>query len=152
MFKFNFSAVISRPVEEVFAFAANYENDHQWRPDIRPMRYITPEPVGVGSRAVEVTHVLGRRLEATVEIIEYQPNKKVVAKVISWPVPVLLYREFEPVPQGTRLTGGVEGDLSKVFLFRLLWPLFAPIVQRQFADYAQKLKQIIESGMSANTI
>jgi uncharacterized membrane protein len=148
MIKVQDSIIISKPVEQVFAFAANYENDPQWRAEVSQLRYSSGGAVKVGSQAVEVSQVVGQRLETTTEVTQYEPNRKVVSKSISGPVPIVTYREFEMVPNGTRFTYVLEGDESGVLLFRLLRPILARWYQGQIGAYLRKLKQILEAKIS----
>jgi hypothetical protein len=62
------SIVIAAPVEQVFAFAANFAHDPQWRSEVREMRYTSNGPIGVGTHAVETSRVLGQALETTTVI------------------------------------------------------------------------------------
>lgn len=59
MSKNQHSVVINAPVEQVFAFAADFENDPRWRSEVQRMLYTTGRPVGVGARAVETARMLG---------------------------------------------------------------------------------------------
>jgi uncharacterized membrane protein len=150
MSKFQHSVVIRRPVDEVFAFAANYENDPQWRAEVRSRRYSTPPPVGVGSQCDEVSRVAGRRLETTTEVMEYKENERVVSRSISGPTPIVTRRSFEPVEGGTRFTYALDVDESGVALFRLLRPLLQRWYQRTLEGYVERMKQIVEAGGPAS--
>lgn len=41
--------VINRPVEDVFAFVANFENHPKWELNFRKVKLLTSTPVGVGT-------------------------------------------------------------------------------------------------------
>jgi uncharacterized membrane protein len=151
MIKVQGSIVILKPVEQVFAFASNYENDPQWRAEVAQLRYSSSGPVKIGTQAVEVSRVVGQRLETTTEITQYEPNRKVVSKSVSGLVPIVTYREFETVPDGTRFTYVLEGDVSGVLLFRLLRPILARWYQGQIGAYLRKLKRIVEAASPAAT-
>jgi uncharacterized membrane protein len=119
------SVVIAAPVERVFDFAVNYDNEPQWRDEVRHMLYTSAHPVGVGTQALEPSRILGRELETTTVITDYEKNRRVVSKSVSGPVPIVEARDFEAVPGGTRFTYTLEGDVSGVFLFRLVRPVLA---------------------------
>src|SRR5215208_1276216 len=54
------SVVIERPLEEVFAFLADPENDAQWTPMVTETRKTSEGPLGVGTRYEQSGHFLGR--------------------------------------------------------------------------------------------
>jgi hypothetical protein len=54
------SAVIDRPVEEVFAFATNPENDSLWQTGGQDMGTSYDSPVEVGAKAQGESQYLGR--------------------------------------------------------------------------------------------
>lgn len=145
MIKNTHSVLIAAPVNKVFAFAADFENDARWRDEVERMRYTSHPPVGVGSEAVENSRILGRSLETTTVITDFEPNRRVVARSISGPVPIVSSRDFEAVQGGTRFTYTLEGDVSGVLLFRLIQPILASWYRRRLEGYLRTLKQTLES-------
>lgn len=143
------SVMIAVPVERVFAFAADFENDPQWRDEVQQMRYTSDPPVGVGTRAVETARILGQTLETTTVTTDYEPNRRVAAKSISGPVPIVASRDFEAVPGGTRFTYTLEGDTSGVLLFRLMGPILTRLYQKRIESYLGTLKGILETEPAA---
>ena len=75
MVKIETSMVINRPIEEVFAFLTNPENDLVWRSGVLESEQTSDGPMGVGTTARSVEQFLGRRIESTVEFTAYEPNK-----------------------------------------------------------------------------
>ena len=151
MSKNRHSVVIAAPVERVFAFAADFENDPQWRDEVQQMRYTSDPPVGVGTRAVETARILGQTLETTTVTTDHEPNRRVAAKSISGPVPIVASRDFESVPGGTRFTYTLEGDTSGVLLFRLMGPILTRLYQKRIESYLGTLKGILETEPAATT-
>jgi hypothetical protein len=64
MARFKQSVVINRPVEQVFAFVSDLENDPPWS-GAAEMRRTSPGPVGIGTTFQQRDRFLGRRLELT---------------------------------------------------------------------------------------
>jgi len=149
MAKNQYSVVIDVPVEKVFTFAADFENDPRWRTEVQRMRYTSGRPIGVGSQAVETARVLGQILETTTVTTDYEPNRRVAAKSVSGPVPIVASRDFEVVPGGTRFTYTLEGDTSGVLLFRLGQPILTRWYQRRIESYLRTLKGILETEPTA---
>ena len=130
---------------DVFAFVSDYGRDPTWRSEVISMTYQTPGPTGVGRLALEKSRVFGRRLETISEVIEYEPERKIVSKSISGPTPVISYRLVTPDDGGTRFTYRLDVDVSKTWFFRVLRPVLMPLYKRTFEFYLTRLKQILES-------
>ncbi len=43
------SIVINRPISEVFAFVANFENHPKWETNFQKVKLLTSTPTGVGT-------------------------------------------------------------------------------------------------------
>jgi hypothetical protein len=63
--------VIARPQSIVFGFAAEYENDPQWRAEVKRMEYA--KPLRVGATLVEHAEFQGQELETRTTITEWEP-------------------------------------------------------------------------------
>ena len=109
------------------------------------MAYQNPEPTGVGRLALEKSRVFGRRLETLSEVMEYEPDTKIVSRSISGPTPVISYRLVTADEGGTRFTYRLDVDLSQAWFFRLLRPVLMPLYKKTFQRYLARLKQILES-------
>jgi uncharacterized membrane protein len=104
MAKLEHSVVINRPVEEVFEFMNNIENEKLYRTDLLESEQTSEGPIGVGTTTREVTQFLGRKIETTAEVTEYVKNKVVASKSTSGPIPFKFRTSFEPVEEGTKVT------------------------------------------------
>jgi len=136
--------IINRPIEDVFAYVSDFRTASQWQSGVVDVQ-LTPEgSVGVGTRATFVRVFLGRRLEMTVEIVEYEPPTKQVFKTISGPMmPGTVSRRFEPAAEGTTLSQVIEGQTGGVFA--LAEPLVAQSLSRGVKAAFGDLKDLLES-------
>ncbi|HEV2125592.1 MAG TPA: SRPBCC family protein [Chloroflexota bacterium] len=139
------SVVIRRPVPEVFAFVANYENDPLWRIGITELVITTPGPPGVGSETREVLRFLGQTYTTTARVTEYTPPTRIAFQSLSGPQPVRGWRLIEPVEEGARVTHALEADPVGV-LGRILLPVQAALLGRQMQRESQRLKSLLERG------
>ena len=73
MATFEISLVINRPVEEVFAFISNPENQPRWRAATLEITRISSEPLDVGSVVKGRFTFLGRPFDGNLEIIALAP-------------------------------------------------------------------------------
>ncbi len=79
MIRFNAVRRVPRPADEVFNVVATraFENHSKWEDEVVEVRRVTPEPMGVGSRAVMVREEYGKRREVEYEVTEYEPNRRI---------------------------------------------------------------------------
>jgi len=105
MLKLKTSAVINRSIEEVFEFVANTENDMMWQSDVLEAKDTSEGPIGVGHTYKQTFQFLGRRLESTYEVTEFEANRKFIFKNTAGPIPIEGGFTCEPVPEGaTKIT------------------------------------------------
>jgi uncharacterized protein YndB with AHSA1/START domain len=138
------TAVIERRVEDVFAFAADPEHDPQWSSAVSKARRTSENSLGLGSRYEQVLRLVGRRVEITFEVTEYDPNRTLEIGRFSGSLRTAVARRtFKSVTGGTRVTLIAEGT-SGLFL-NLLEPLVAAAGRRELRKGLANLKQILET-------
>ena len=138
------SVLIRQPVEEVFAYAADYRNDSSWRGDVRELHYLSEDPVGVGMHQLETSRLFGRRVVTESRISVYEPNREVAFEYVSGPYRVRGSRRFEPVESGTRFTFFLETSPGGR-LDRVLEPVLKSLYQQMVDRYVLRLKAILEA-------
>jgi uncharacterized protein YndB with AHSA1/START domain len=137
------SVVINRPVEEVFAYVVDPNNTAQWAGPVVEAKQTSEGPVGLGTTSTRVTQFLGRSMEATYEITEFEPNKYYADTMTSGPVPINGRISFDSVKDGTKVT--VKGEIGAAGFFKLAEPLLARMGKRQTATDVQTLKDLLEA-------
>jgi uncharacterized membrane protein len=143
---FEMTVEIDRPLEEVFAFLSDLENDPRWRREWVEAKRASEGPIGVGTTSSLFAKVLGRRTEAVYEVTEYDPGRGVTWKTVSGPLPLTFWRNVDGVGEGTRVTMGYAGDFRG--LLGLLRPLIVPMGKRALRGDLPTLKQLLESSSS----
>jgi uncharacterized membrane protein len=143
MIKVETSVVINRPVDEVFEFVANIENLPQWAGPVLEAKQTSEGPVGVGTTQTQVAQLLGRRVETSQEVTEYEPNKKLSTKSTSGPIPIEVHYTFEPVAEDTRVK--MEGNVDAGGFFKLAEPIVARMLKRQTEADSSTLKELLEA-------
>ncbi|NIS83498.1 MAG: hypothetical protein GTO14_25620 [Anaerolineales bacterium] len=143
MIKIEHSVVINRPVEEVFAFLEDSQNDPKWQAGVLEVEQTSEGAIEVGTTFREVRKFLGRRLESTYEISEYELNKKFAFKATSGPIPYSISTTFEPAAGGTKVSVLGEAEVGGFF------KLGEAVVSRTFANALEadfdSLKAIMEA-------
>ena len=143
MAKVEASVVINRPVDEVFAYMADVRNWSQWNSGMLEGEQTSEGPMGVGTTFRGVNQFMGRRMEWTSEVSEYEPNRKMGQKITSGPMSIEQSLTFEPVEGGTRFTLVGEGETGG--FFKLAEPIVNRTMQRQMEGNLANLKDILEA-------
>jgi uncharacterized protein YndB with AHSA1/START domain len=139
------TAVIHRPVADVFAFITEPRNSLRWRSTggLKSSRYVPEGGIGVGTRIMEARHLMGHTSESTSEVTEYEPNRTYTRHLIAGSSPI--QREtsvFEPLAEGTRWT--VLLDVQADGLFGIAEPLVAAAVKRGLDRTMAEAKALLE--------
>ena len=145
MIKIERSVVINRPVEEVFAFVGDFNNEPKFVPALVRTELISKGPIGVGTRYREVNRlVLGLKTASEYEIIAYEPNRKVEFKSNAGPAQFKGGYYLEAVAGGTKVTLAAEAVM--VGPFRLVEPMIAPSIPKQVEASLANLKTVLEAA------
>jgi uncharacterized protein YndB with AHSA1/START domain len=135
------SIVISRPIEEVFAYVSDLRHSAEWQAGLSEVRKVTYGPLGVGTRFVAVRKLMGRKLQLSSQFVAYEPNRMVVFR-FSGSVPGEGSYVFESTVEGTSLTSRVE--MQPRGFARLAEPLIAASLRRQMEANLPALRDLLE--------
>ena len=133
---------LNRPVEQVFAFLADYQNLPTWQSDLIENEQLTEGPLRVGTRFREVRRTGPGKSEIQAEITDFEPNKGFSTKTTTKPQVTVSYW-LEGENGGTRLN--YKFVMLTSGMMRLLEPLIAGSIKQDTASDFQKLKHILES-------
>ena len=141
------ATTIERPLAVVVAFAMDPTNAPEWYANIESVKWKTPPPVAVGSRMDFVAQFLGRRLAYTYEVVELEPERRLVMRTADGPFPMETTYVWEPTAEGsTRMTLRNRGNPSAFYRFA------APVMQRAMRRANTKdlarLKAMLETRSS----
>jgi uncharacterized membrane protein len=140
------SVDIDRPVEEVFEYVADLSHIPDWAPSMQNVQ--VDGPVRVGAK-VRQTHVfLGKSVDVTSEITEYQVNRS-LGFTSPKPFRVTQTTEFEPRDGGTRVTGRLQAEFG--LLGSAAERVFLKKAEKEHQDDYTRLKRILESAARAQT-
>jgi carbon monoxide dehydrogenase subunit G len=143
MASFENTVTIRRPVEDVFAFLADFENVPKWNYAIVETRKVSAGPVGIGT-AYRQTRSVPRRSEEGFQVTVFEPASQLEVQGEIGPFRARVNYLLEPIGSGTRLTNAVE--LGSSGLLTLVAPLAASRVKHAVAVNLDTMKQILEQG------
>ena len=138
------SVFIRQPVERVFEYVTDLNNNAAWQSGILETAITSKGAIGVGSTYRCVNRFLGVRFESAGEIVEYEPNRICTYLFISGSVFGQSRFTFESRDAGTLFT--TSGTLKLKHL-----KLAGFLVNRKARPQARhdllKLKNIMENGV-----
>ncbi len=143
MIRIETRVVINRPIDEVFEFVSDVENNPLWQSSIVEGKQTSSGSLGVGTTIMTIGRYLGLRIKTDWEVIEYEPNKKYVAKSFSGSGQAKGTWSFEPVTNGTRVDLVAEMGLSG--LLRIVEPVLKIKGQRESEKEFAALRKLLES-------
>ena len=143
MIRIEASTTIARSPQDVFAYISDFSKNPEWQDGMIEARFTSDPPLRVGSTYSQVARFLGRRIESTFLVTEYQPGSQVQIESTSGPFAITVTREVRPVEGGARVTAIVEGGGGG--FFKIAEPLLARMVSRTVQSDYRRLKGVLEA-------
>jgi uncharacterized protein YndB with AHSA1/START domain len=136
------TVVINRPVDEVYTYVADKENDALWRPAVVEISKASGDGVGTVYHQ-RLKGPGGRAVDADIEITQLEPNRLVGFRAIEGPVRPEGRYEFAEEGGGTRVTFSMHAELKG--LKRAMTPMVAKAMRGEL-DALDNLKRVLEGG------
>ena len=147
MFTRRVAVLISRPVDEVFAFVEDARNRPRWDDSVDSEELTSPEPIGVGSTVRTKLRSMGKDYVYTWEIVEHEPPHRMKVESTSGPFPTTLDFRFDGRDGGTLVNASVTGRPAG--FMRILQPMIARTTQKNLDRGFARLKQALETGTAS---
>ena len=135
--------VIDRPVDEVFDFVADEQNEPRYNPRIRRAEQLSPGPIGRGTRFRAEAVTLGRTVGMTIEYTAYERPRRLASSIHMPAADIAGTLRFDPVANGTRM--GWSWVVRPHGLYRLLTPVIVRVGRRQEQENWGGLKGFLEA-------
>jgi len=139
------TAIVDRPVEEVWDFMTDLENTPKWDPGVLEAKQTSEGPKGVGT-TIQTRHPRNRTLNS--RAIEYEPNHRFALEFTSGPIKgTRVSYSTEAVEGKTKLTRTF--DLKFSGAYRLIGPFVARGARREGGAEVNNVKRILESDANS---
>lgn len=145
MLKFSADLRVNRPVDKVFVWLTNADNQGKFDKTSLAMELLTLGPWQAGSQFREVRNLGGRKTEVFSEIIEFEANKKFVIRSKTGPEWLGTWL-FDSEGTVTRLRW--TGQMTMKGFARLLEPIIGSQMRPQIDKQFSTLPQIIENEIA----
>jgi uncharacterized protein YndB with AHSA1/START domain len=140
------TVMIDRPIEEVFGFLADGQNDKKFSPRVLEIVKKTDGPPGVGTVYTSRVNDGGLKSDREFELTEFEPPTRIrwtERSKNSIMVPEGGY-ELAPQGNGTQLT--VHNILEGHGLGKLLAPLAVRTTRKGADDFGKRIKAAVEAS------
>jgi uncharacterized membrane protein len=133
------SVEIDLPLKDVFAFVSDPLNDPYWETALLSGQDLG-SPKGAGSKVARVRKLLG--FEATAQITDFEPNRRIGVRGSSGPLPFEGTWTFEPLGDRTRVT--FSGEIKASGPSKAGEPVFARMLEEDAEANLANLKDVLE--------
>ena len=138
------STSVNRPVGDVFTFVAKMENEPRWHTDILEAERLTEGEVGIGTNyKLQFRPQPMSPSEGTVEIVEFEPGRRIVSQSNMGNMKATLTHVFEEANGRTKVTRRIQIDTSG--MMKLMSPMAKMMVRRRNVGFIDNLKQVLET-------
>jgi uncharacterized membrane protein len=139
------SIVIDRGRSEVFAFANDPANVPLYSSNLISFEQLTEGPVAEGTRNHGMVRVVGRTIEWTTEVTEFEQDRHFRSQSVESPVDFILDIKYEDVDGGTKVTWRQESETYGGFFGKLADPLVSRMYSKDVRSNLEKLKELVEA-------
>jgi carbon monoxide dehydrogenase subunit G len=144
--RFETTVVIDRPINDVFGFLANGENDPKFSPRVQEIEKATEGPPGVGTVYASTVKDAGMKTKREFKYTEFEPPTKLRWTEISKNLVMATEGGYDLAPEGN----GTRVTLFNVLEGRGIGKLITPLAlrgARADADaFGQRIKAAVEGS------
>ena len=144
MINLTLNTKIYRPIKQVFDFVSEPENDFQWQYGTLASTRLSDRVSTLGSFFQSVGHLMGRRIEGTFEVTEYEPCAKYGFKSLSGPLNSQTSYTFEITEGSTRVNVSTQANL--VNFFQMDERGVEKTIKKQIRENLAMLKSLLETA------
>ena len=144
MVEFQHSVVVNKPVNEVFAYMADFHNNPKWSPDIAEVtKTSSAATIGMGTTWRQVVIARNRKLPYDLTVDQFEGNRMYHFKGTGSALDYEVTCRFNPDAGGTKVSIAVSGHV-KGFA-----KLFRGAVERSFREAittsTDNLRKVLET-------
>jgi hypothetical protein len=142
MINLNSSTLIYRPVGQVFDFVSTPENDFQWQYGTLASARLSEGIPNKGTFFRSLGHLMGRRIQATFEVTEYEPKRKYSFKSLSGPLQSYTSYTFAIEKGSTQID--ISTQVNRINFFQVDPGILEKTMKKQLKENLAMLKHLLE--------
>lgn len=144
--RFQATVVIDRPIDEVFAFLADGENDPKFSPRVREIAKTTDGPPGVGTVYASTVNDAGMKTKRQFKLTEFEPPTRIRWAEVSKNLVTAPEGGYDLAPE----TSGTRVTIYNVLEGHGGGKLIAPLALRSARKGADKFGRAIKAAVEAS--
>jgi polyketide cyclase/dehydrase/lipid transport protein len=137
------TVTIYRPLAQVFDFISAADNDFEWQYGTLASGQISGGGGRVGASFRTIGHLMGRRMQSTYEVTEYEADRRYGFKSLSGPLHSQTTYTVETVEGSTRMKVATEAVPANAL--QVQEAVLEKFMQKQLKDDLALLKAILEA-------
>jgi carbon monoxide dehydrogenase subunit G len=138
------------PLDDAFAFVADFANAQHWDPGVASSERLDDGPVGVGSRYRLGIRMRGRVVPMEYRITTFEPSRRVVLGGEGSNVSAVDDIRFEATPAGTRIQ--YTADIRLGGWMRLIEPLAGGAFRRIATDAVNGMQAALDARVGGEAV
>ena len=140
------TVLIDRPIEEVFGFLADGENDPKFSPRVLEITKKTDGPPGVGTIYASKVKDAGLKTDRALELTEFEPPTRIRWAERSKNLVTSPEGGYDLAPEGSRTQLTMHNVLEGHGLGKLLAPLALRSTRKGAGDFGKAIKAAVEAS------
>jgi uncharacterized protein YndB with AHSA1/START domain len=146
MGRFEATTVIDRPIEDVFAFLADGENDPKFSPRVQEIRKTTDGPPGQGTRFESTVKDAGMTTKREFELTEFVAPTKIRWAERSKNAVTATEGGYDLVSEGNQTRVTIFNELEGHGFGKLVVGFATSSARKGADDFAAAIKQAVEAS------
>jgi uncharacterized protein YndB with AHSA1/START domain len=144
--RFEATAVIDRPIEEVFAFLADGENDPKFSPRVQEIRKTTDGPPGVGTVYASTVKDAGMTTKREFKITEFEAPTRIRWAEQSKNMITAPEGGYDLAPEGNGTRVTIYNVLEGHGFGKLITPLALRSARKGADEFGASIKRAVEGS------
>jgi uncharacterized protein YndB with AHSA1/START domain len=144
--RFEATVVIDRPIEEVFAFLADGENDRKFSSRVLEIAKTTDGPPGVGTVYASTVKDAGIKTKREFKLTEFEPPTRIRWAEISKNLVTAPEGGYDVAPEGNRTRVRIYNVLEGHGPGKLIAPLALRSARKGADDFGKAIKAAVEAS------
>ncbi len=144
--RFEATVVVDRPIDEVFAFLANGENDPKFSPRVLEIAKTTDGPPGVGTVYASTVKDAGMKTKREFKLTEFEAPTRIRWAETSKNLVTAAEGGYDLAPEGSGTRVTIHNVLEGHGLGKLLEPLALRAARKGADDFGRSIKAAVEAS------
>jgi uncharacterized protein YndB with AHSA1/START domain len=144
--RFEATVVIDRPIEEVFAFLADGENDPKFSPRVLEISKTTDGPPGVGTVYASTVKDAGVKTNREFKLTEFEPPTRIRWTEVSKNLVSASEGGYDLAPEGSGTRVTIYNVLEGHGVGKVIAPLALRSARKGADDFGRAIKTAVEAS------